>query len=44
VDGHSEVARLHRLFPPLRGTIADMVDEIGYLSLGLFTAPLQAIS
>ena len=39
-DGHSEVARLYRLFPPLRGTIAGIVDEIGYLSLGLFTTPV----
>jgi uncharacterized membrane protein YoaK (UPF0700 family) len=29
---------LHRLFPPLRGAIAGMVDEIGFLRLGLFTA------
>jgi uncharacterized membrane protein YoaK (UPF0700 family) len=31
---------LYRLFPPLRGTIAGIVDEIGYLSLGLFTTPV----
>src|SRR5258708_34269296 len=33
----SDLARLERL-PPLLSVIAGMVDVIGYLSLGLFTA------
>jgi len=33
-EGHSQLARLHRLRPPLLGTTAGMVDVIGFLSLG----------
>jgi uncharacterized membrane protein YoaK (UPF0700 family) len=33
-----EVAPLHRRLPPLLSVIAGMVDVIGYLSLGIFTA------
>ena len=37
-DDAPQGAQLQRLLPPLLSTIAGMVDVIGFLSLGLFTA------
>ena len=37
-DGARHVTRFHRLLPALLSGIAGMVDVIGFLSLGLFTA------
>src|SRR3979490_1623156 len=34
----SQVAQFHRLLPALLSGVAGMVDVIGFLSLGLFTA------